>query len=78
MADERVQVINKSEFLEVSDYDFYSRLSFLNNIVDVDKLEILMDKNEVTHSEGNTSDLERYINRKFDEIIKANTEKKSI
>ena len=73
---ERVQVINKSEFLEVSDYDFYSRLSFLNNIVDVDKLDILMDKNEVTHSEANTSDLERYINQKFDEIIKANQEKK--
>ena len=35
-----------------------------------------MDKNDVTHSEANTSDLERYINQKFDEIIIANTEKK--
>ena len=33
-----------------------------------------MDKNDVTHSEANTSDLERYINQKFDEIIIANTE----
>ena len=74
--DERIQVINKPEFLEVSDCDFYSHLSFLNNIVDVDKLDILMDKNDVTHSEANTSDLERYINQKFDEIIIANTEKK--
>ena len=78
MADERIQVINKPEFLEVSDCDFYSHLSFLNNIVDVDKLDILMDKNDVTHSEANTSDLERYINQKFDEIIIANTEKKCV
>ena len=76
MADERVQVINKPKFLEVSDCDFYSHLSFLNNIVDVDKLDILMDKYDVTHSEANTSDLERYINQKFDEIIIATTEKK--
>ena len=75
MADERVQVINKPEFLEVSDCDFYRHLSFLNNIVDADKLDILMDKNDVTHSEANTSDLEQYINQKFDEIITANTEK---
>ena len=34
-----------------------------------------MDKNDVTHSEANTSDLEQYINQKFDEIITANTEK---
>ena len=76
MANKRVQVINKPEFLEISDSDFYSHLSFLNNIVDVDRLHILMDKNDVTHSEVNTSDLERYINQKFDEIIIANTEKK--
>ena len=37
MADERVPVINKPEFLEVSDCDFYSHLSFLNDIADVDK-----------------------------------------
>ena len=35
-----------------------------------------MDKNDVTNSEANASDLERYINQKFDEIIIANTEKK--
>ena len=35
-----------------------------------------MDKNNVTHSEKNTSGLERYIGQKFDEIIIANTEKK--
>ena len=76
MVDERVKVINKPEFLEVSDCDFYSPLTFLNNIVDVYKLDILMDKNNVTHSEPNTSDLEQYINQKFNEIIIANTEKK--
>ena len=37
-----------------------------------------MDENDVTHSEANTSDLERYINQKFDEIIIANTEKRSV
>ena len=78
MADERVQVINKPELLEVSDCDFHSCLSFLNNIVDVDKLDILMDKNDVTHSEANISDLERYINQKFDEIIIVNTENKGM
>ena len=78
MADERVEVINKPEFLEASDCDFYSHLSLLNNIVDVDKLDILMNKNDVTHSEANTSDLERYINQKFDKIIIANTEKKYV
>ena len=76
MVDERVKVINKPEFLEVSDWDFYSPLTFLNNIVDVYKLDILMDKNNVIHSEPNTSDLEQYINQKFNEIIIANTEKK--
>ena len=78
MADERVEVINKPEFLEASDCDFYSHLSLLNNIVDVDKLDILMNKNDVTHSEANTSDLEQYINQKFDKIIIANTEKKYV
>ena len=32
----------------------------------------------ITHSEANTSDLERYINQKFDEIFIANTEKKYV
>ena len=49
---ENVKVINKAELLEVSDCDFYNHLSFLNNIVDVDKLDILMNKNDVTHSRG--------------------------
>ena len=35
-----------------------------------------MDKNDVTDSEANTSDLERYINQKFDESIITSTEKK--
>ena len=78
MADERVQFINKLEFLEASDCDFYSHLSFLNKIVDVDELDILMDKNDVTHSAANTSDLERYINPKFDEIMIAITEKRYV
>ena len=77
MADKGAQVINKPEFLEGSDCDFYRHLSFLNNIVEVDKLEILMDENDATHWEGNTCNLERYINQKFDEIIIDNTEKKA-
>ena len=48
MAGKRVEVINKLEFLEANDCDFYSHLSLLNNIVDVDKLDILMDKNDNT------------------------------
>ena len=39
----------------------------------VNKLDILMDKNDVKRSEANTRDLERHINQKFNEIIKANT-----
>ena len=42
----------------------------------MDKLDILMNKNDVMHSEATTSHLERYINQKFDEIIIANMEKK--
>ena len=38
----------------------------------MDNLDILMDKNDVTHSEANTSDLERYINQNFNESIIAN------
>ena len=37
-----------------------------------------MDKNDVTDSEANTSDLERYINQKFDESIITSTEKKYV
>ena len=72
MTGESVQIINKPEFLELSDCDFYSHFSFLNNIVDVDKFDILMDKNDVTHSESNTRAIQ-----KFDKVIVANTEKKN-
>ena len=60
MADESVQVINKPESseVEIRHCNFYSHLSLLNNTVDVHKLDILMDKNDATHSEENTSDLE--------------------
>lgn len=56
MADESVQVVNKLEVLEVSDYNFCSHLSFLNNIIDVDQHDILMDKIDATHLEAHTSD----------------------
>lgn len=56
MADESVQVVNKLEVLEVSDYNFCSHLSFLNNITDVDQHDILMDKIDATHLEAHTSD----------------------
>ena len=51
-------------------------LNGLNNIVDIDKLDILVDKNDVPYSEANTSDLERLINQNFDEIIIVSTDKK--
>ena len=51
-------------------------LNGLNNIVDIDKLDILVDKNDVLYSEANTSDLERLINQNFDEIIIVSTDKK--
>ena len=56
MADESVQVVNKPEVLEVSDYNFCSHLSFLNNIIDVDQHDILMDKIDTTHLVAHTSD----------------------
>ena len=51
-------------------------LNGLNNIVDIDKLDILVDKNDVSYSDANTSDLERLINQNFDEIIIVSTDKK--
>ena len=57
-----IQVINKPDFLETSDCGICSHFSFLNNTVDVYKLDILIDNNDLTHSEANTSDLERFIN----------------
>ena len=35
-----------------------------------------MDKNDITHTEANTNDLDRFINQKYNEIIVANTEKR--
>ena len=40
MTDKSVQVINKLEFIEVSDCDLHSHFSFINNFVDVDELDI--------------------------------------
>ena len=74
MTDESEQVINKPEVF----CGFYGDLSFLNNIVGKDKLGILVDENDVSHSEANANDLERFINfhSDFDEILIATTEKK--
>lgn len=58
MTDESEQVINKPEVF----CGFYGYLSFLNNIVGKDKLGILVDENDVSHSEANANDLERFIN----------------
>ena len=76
MTDESVQVINKLEFIGVSDCDLHSHFSFINNFVDVDKLDICMDKNDITQTEPNNNDLDRFVNQKYDEIIVANTEKR--
>ena len=78
MTDESVQVINKLEFMEVSDCDLHSHFSFINNFVDVDELDIWKDKNDITRTEPNTTDLDRFINQEYDEIIVANTEKEYV
>ena len=78
MTDESVQAINKLEFIEVSDCDLHSDFSFINNFVDVDELDIWKDKNDITRTEPNTTDLDRFINQEYDEIIVANTEKEYV
>ena len=78
MTDGSVQVINKLEFIEVSDCDLHSHFSFINNFVDVDELDIWKDKNDITRTEPNTTDLDRFINQEYDEIIVANTEKEYV
>ena len=43
MADESADIINKPEFLEASDGGCSKHISLLNNIVDEDKLSIIME-----------------------------------
>ena len=77
MVDGFVQVISKSEFFEVGDTDFYGHISSINNIVSEDKLEILAESDNSSSTETNTSEIERFIDGKFGEIITADTEKKN-
>ena len=69
------EVISKPEFLEVSHIDFYNHISLINNIVSVDKREILAEFDNTSIAEANDNEIERYIDGKSSKTIKANTEK---
>ena len=74
-----VEVISKQEFWEflgVSHSDFYSHVSVINNIVNEGKLEILAKFDNSLSAEANSSEIERFIDEKFGELITAYTEKK--
>ena len=77
MMDGIVEVISKSEFLEVSHTDFYNHISLINNIVSEDKLEILAEFVNSSSTEANDSEIERLVNDKSSKTITANTEKKN-
>ena len=77
IVDGLVKVIQKTEFLEVNHTDFYSHVSLINNIVSKDKFEILAEFDNLSSTEANGSSKELFINEKFGEIIKANSEKKN-
>ena len=51
-------------------------ISLINNIVSEDKLEILEKFGNSSGTEVNASEIERFNDEKFGEIITANTEKK--
>ena len=51
-------------------------ISLINNIVSEDKLEILEKFGNSSSTEVNASEIERFNDEKFGEIITANTEKK--
>ena len=77
MMDGIVEVISKSEFLEVSHTDFYNHISLINNIVSEDKLEILAEFVNSSSTEANDSEIERLVNDKSSKTMTANTEKKT-
>ena len=52
-------------------------ISLINNIVSEDRLEILEKFGNSSSTEVHVSEIERFIDEKFGEIITANTEKKS-
>ena len=76
MVDGLVEVIRRPDFLEVNHTDFYSHISLINNIVSEDKLEILAEFDNSSITEANPSEIERFIDEKFGEIVTANTDKK--
>ena len=76
MADGIVEVISKTEFLEISHTDFYSHISLITNIVSEDNLEILPEFENSSNTEANASEIQQFIHENSGEIITANTEKK--
>ena len=66
--DESIEIINKQEFLEAMPTLTLTYIS----------LSIIMEDSNAGHSEANNSDLERFLNQKFDEIFVTNMEKKVI
>ena len=71
-----VKVTSKHEFLEVSHIDFCSHISLINNVVSEDKLQILAEFDNSSSTKANASEIERFIDETFGEIINGNTEKK--
>ena len=69
-----VEVTSKPEFLEVSDTNFCSHISLINNVVSEDKLQILAEFDKSSSTKANASEIERFIDETFGEIIKGNTD----
>ena len=64
-------------FLKYVKLTFTVIISLINNIVSEDKLKILEKFGNSSNTEVNASEIERFIDEKFGEIITTNTEKKS-
>ena len=50
-----VEIINKPDFLEVTDTDSCKHISLLKNIVDEDKFSTIMENSNAKHSEANNT-----------------------
>ena len=76
MVDGIVEVISKSEFLEVSHTDFYNHISLINKIVSEDRVGILAEFDSSSSTEAIVCGIERLIDEKSGESITANSKKK--
>ena len=62
--------MSEPAFLKVSYTDFYRRVSLINNIINEDRLEILIEFDNSSSAETNASEIEQFIDGKFGEMIK--------